>query len=41
MENVRAENPNAEQMRSDPACAAILREYDRELERLTQDLFVE
>jgi MoaA/NifB/PqqE/SkfB family radical SAM enzyme len=39
-ENARAENPNAEQMRSDPAYAAILREYDRELERLTRDLFV-
>ncbi len=37
--NARAENPNAEEMRSDPVYADILREYDKELERLTLKLF--
>jgi MoaA/NifB/PqqE/SkfB family radical SAM enzyme len=37
--DARAENPKAEQMRRDPAYASILREYDRELERLTDQLY--
>ena len=40
-DNARAENPNAEEMRSDPVYADILREYDRELESLTDKLFKE
>ena len=39
--NASAENPNAEEMRSDPVYADILRDYDRELERLTLKLYEE
>ena len=38
-DDVKAENADAEEMRSDPVYAYILREYDRELERLTDQLF--
>jgi len=40
-DNAKPENPNAEEMRSDPVYADILRAYDTELERLTHKLFEE
>ena len=38
-DDVKAENPDAEGMRNDPVYADILREYDKELESLTDQLF--
>ncbi len=40
-DDAMAENPSAEEMRSDPVYADILREYDRELDRLSRTLFRE
>lgn len=40
-QNAKAENPNAEEMRSDPVYVDILKDYGKELERLAQKLFKE